>query len=345
MAMRSLSFDAALQSLAALLHRIAVLQFAPTAIADEVERARLQPYADGFDAEYLQLAYQMAIHGRDELPLAPDEQAGFTMTLLRLHAFRPESPPPLGSAGGGSGGGGAGRARPLPTVPTAPARTATASAAAAAPAQAPAAPVAAERAVAAIPPAPSALQAAVAPPVDAALAVAPRERESADIPPWENLPPEAFEGVPAVGAPAPQAEPAPLPGAAHMPAGSDDWHALVRALGLGGMVRELAQHCEWVGEQGGQIRLRLSNAHRHLLDMNPASVERLQDQLGAHFGRALRLHIDVGAIADATPAQRDQAEKQARHEQAVAALEADPFVRELIERFDATLLETSVRPL
>src|SRR5690606_2692739 len=50
MAMRSLSFDAALQSLAALLHRIAVLQFAPTAIADEVERARLQPYADGFDA-------------------------------------------------------------------------------------------------------------------------------------------------------------------------------------------------------------------------------------------------------------------------------------------------------
>ena len=29
----------------------------------------------------------------------------------------------------------------------------------------------------------------------------------------------------------------------------------------------------------------------------------------------------------------------------VAALEADPFVRELIERFDATLVESTVKPL
>ena len=35
---RSLSFDAALQALASLLHRVALLQFAPTAIADERER-------------------------------------------------------------------------------------------------------------------------------------------------------------------------------------------------------------------------------------------------------------------------------------------------------------------
>ncbi|THF61787.1 DNA polymerase III subunit gamma/tau, partial [Pseudothauera nasutitermitis] len=113
MATRSLSFDAALQALSALLHRVAVLQFAPGAIADEAERARLQPYADAFDAEYLQLAYQIAIHGRDELALAPDEQAGFTMTLLRLFAFRPEMPAPLGGPLGG-GGGGASRARALP---------------------------------------------------------------------------------------------------------------------------------------------------------------------------------------------------------------------------------------
>ena len=79
--------------------------------------------------------------------------------------------------------------------------------------------------------------------------------------------------------------------------------------------------------------------------MNASAVERLQDTLATHFGRALRLRIDVGEIADATPAQRDEAERQARHAIAVAALEADPFVREVIERFDATLIESSVRPL
>jgi len=34
-----------------------------------------------------------------------------------------------------------------------------------------------------------------------------------------------------------------------------------------------------------------------------------------------------------------------RHAAAVAALEQDPFVRELIERFDATMEESSVKPL
>jgi DNA polymerase-3 subunit gamma/tau len=42
---RSLSFDSALQELAVLFHRIALLQFAPEAIADEAERARLAGHA------------------------------------------------------------------------------------------------------------------------------------------------------------------------------------------------------------------------------------------------------------------------------------------------------------
>ena len=70
---RSLSFDSALQELATLFHRIALAQFAPQALADDGERQRLTPYASGaaaFDAEYLQLAYQIAIHGRDDLALA-----------------------------------------------------------------------------------------------------------------------------------------------------------------------------------------------------------------------------------------------------------------------------------
>jgi len=43
--------------------------------------------AQQFTLEEIQLNYQIAIHGRSEIDLAPDEYAGFTMTLLRMLAF------------------------------------------------------------------------------------------------------------------------------------------------------------------------------------------------------------------------------------------------------------------
>jgi DNA polymerase-3 subunit gamma/tau len=92
MAIRSLAFDAALQDLATLLHRVALAQTVPQAIAeDEPERDRLLQLAQQFSAEEVQLFYQIAIHGRNEIDLAPDEYAGFTMTLLRMLAFMPGS--------------------------------------------------------------------------------------------------------------------------------------------------------------------------------------------------------------------------------------------------------------
>ena len=465
---RSLSFDAALQALATLVHRVALAQYAPAAIADELERARILGYVERFDAEFLQLAYQVAIHGRDELPLAPDDYTGFTMTLLRLHAFRPEQPAALGGPGvrpgpdagrarvpaAASEGGGpalpsataggaleSGRAAepgvrseaPAPAVAAgggaapaqaaAPARAADAAAASSrAPKTAPevALPAAAQAdplppAQQAVPPAPvaAAVAAAATPaaaPSRTAAAVetpvrpAPAARESApDVPPWEDLPPEAYadhdqppprearnggderdsiaaraqsggfapgraeprgagarrEEAPErpaplalVRAPAP-ATPPSVPAAGAPVASADaaallalgDWRGLIRALGLGGLVRELAQHCEWVECGDGVLQLRLSTAHRHLLDMNRGAVERLQDLLGAALGRTLAVRIAIGDIAGETPAQRDAIERQARHAEAVAALEADPFVRELIERFDATLVESTVKPL
>ena len=93
MAARSLSFDAALQELATLLHRVALAQTLPEALADdEPERDALLGLAGAFSEEDVQLLYQIAIHGRRDLGLAPDEFAGFTMTLLRMLAFLPVEP-------------------------------------------------------------------------------------------------------------------------------------------------------------------------------------------------------------------------------------------------------------
>lgn len=371
---RSLSFESALQSLAALLHRIALVQLAPTALTDESEAARLAPYSEAFDPEFLQLAYQIVIHGRDELPLAPDETTGFSMTLLRLFAFRPEQPAGLGGVLASGGGEGLARAMPVASRVAAPAMRAPNQTAARPPAPAASAldPItAATRSVA---PAPVPAKIDVSPPaVPAALAAAAVQVKAAapaaatpdfgsSVPPWEDLPPEADEIAPVRSAPRPAPAsvelPAPVSAEANLPepavpaparaaveplSAALDWHALLGELGLGGLNRELAQHSELVGVADNVLSLRLSHTHRHLLQINRGGPEKLQEALSAHFGRALRVNVEVGEIETLTPAQRNQAEKAGRHAAAVAALEQDPFVRELIERFDATLEEASVK--
>ena len=90
MASRSLSYNGALQDLGTLLHRIALAQTVPAALPDDLpELADIQRLATQFDPQEVQLYYQIAVHGRNEIGLAPDEYAGFTMTLLRMLAFRP----------------------------------------------------------------------------------------------------------------------------------------------------------------------------------------------------------------------------------------------------------------
>jgi DNA polymerase-3 subunit gamma/tau len=60
---------------------------------DELGRARApRALAGKLDPESLQLYYQIALQGREDLPLAPDEHGGFLMTVLRMLRFRPERP-------------------------------------------------------------------------------------------------------------------------------------------------------------------------------------------------------------------------------------------------------------
>jgi DNA polymerase III subunit gamma/tau len=87
---RSLSFETALNDLANLLHQIAIAQTVPQSIADDLpERAALLNLAQTLSAETVQMYYQIALLGKRDIGLAPDEYAGFTMTLLRMLAFAP----------------------------------------------------------------------------------------------------------------------------------------------------------------------------------------------------------------------------------------------------------------
>ena len=86
LAARTVSFDTALEDIAANLHRIALTQ-AGAAMADDSERERVQAMAQRIDPARVQVMYQIALLARRDLALAPDEYAGFTMALLRMLTF------------------------------------------------------------------------------------------------------------------------------------------------------------------------------------------------------------------------------------------------------------------
>lgn len=87
---RSIAFETALADLAQLLHQISMIQTVPDSIANDLpERPQLLDLAQKIAAEHLQLYYQIALLGRRDIGLAPDEFAGFTMCLLRMLAFTP----------------------------------------------------------------------------------------------------------------------------------------------------------------------------------------------------------------------------------------------------------------
>ncbi len=104
-----------LQDLAEALHRIALIQQLPDYRDDSrSDWETLVALAAQFDAEDLQLFYQIAITGRRDLMLAPSERSGCEMTVLRMLAFQPgqDASGDGGSAPSTSRASGSGRAAP-----------------------------------------------------------------------------------------------------------------------------------------------------------------------------------------------------------------------------------------
>jgi DNA polymerase-3 subunit gamma/tau len=267
----SLSFAQALRDLASLLHRIALAQQVAAVDEDEADAADVKRLAQSIAPDEVQLYYQIALHGRNDLHLAPDEYAGFTMTLVRMIAFAPNAP----------------AAAPTP-------RAVPVTAAVAPRASVPPAMRGVSTRVAATPAATT--QTALTPP---ASGVAP--------------PQVIFDG---------------------------DWPALVARLKVAGLVKELAQRSELVSAEGDHFRLRAPI--KTLIEAG--TVDKLKAALSAAFGRAVRVTAEVGNTKGPTAAGLAAQASAERQRQAEEAIYGDPFVRELIDNFGASVDPASIRP-
>lgn len=363
MAEQSIDFTGALAEIITVLHRLAVAQSVPDAIDNaEGDRDRLLDLAAALTAEDVQLYYQMALHGRRDLPLAVDARAGFEMTVLRMLNFRPA---PAGAIRGGAANAGATGAGAVSAgqagVAAAPAAAASvAISAPAAPAQ-PASPIAAQ----AVPQAPAHTVAAA---VTTAMPSASPFAEPASAlvsqlashAPWETAPVVAPVAAAVVGAADAAAfdESGAVVTSVDSARGSiatstvstssvggvngwtpESWADWVEHSGLTGAAINLARHTLAVTLADGRWQLQLSPRHQ-MLSEGQAWVQ-LQAKLSTHFaGRVLALE-KVEPNGE-TPAQRRQRIQLERRQHAETALRQDPVVKAIITTFGAELIPDSL---
>ena len=267
---RSLSFDAALQDLAALLHQVAMAQTVPQALADDLpERARIVALSQRIPPEHAQLYFQITTLGRRDLALAPDEFSGFSMTLLRMLAFTPSDQPFAHQTS----------------------------------------------------PSPVALTPNPAP-----------ERRPPLLKPAQDT--DAFSGKLDTARNAlqsPVTTPTNFIG---------DWRNFVEGL-KPGFAKTLAQNCELASSDEQGIALRVRESQKHLLD--PRYQEMLRGALKEHFGN-LPISIVIGGNGN-TPAAQISQEKAQRQIEAEESIRNDPFVRDLMDSFGATVTPSSIKPI
>lgn len=301
LAMSGASLESALAALAQLVHQLAVLQFAPEALEMQT-RETLAPLAARLDPEYLQLAYDILTHARRDLALAPDPAVGFSMAILRLLAFAPQT-----------------TAAPPSAVPGPSA-----------------APKIGENAESV-----EARRAAFPPPnqgQDGAGGTASSDAAGVSLPQANGMPAKPLSPQPS-GVREPNVSP---PAGRENPSGGiDAWHEWFAAMRLTGLAREFAQHCVCRAVHGDTVELLLDASHRVLLDLHPECVDRIAEALGEVLGRRVQVRVTVAEVAD-TPAQREAEARRRAHAAAVGRLLAHPVTQRLVERFDATLDEASV---
>ncbi len=145
----------------------------------------------------------------------------------------------------------------------------------------------------------------------------------------------------------PAAKSAPVPASAsapeHVAAAGSEWSAVIAALSLKGMAREMSLNCVFHGIDGDVVKLSLDPAHTHLL--GKARVEQLESALCDYYQRTVQVRVDTAAsLAAETPAakkKREQAERQRRAEESI---EQDENIRALQDAFGGTVNQGTIRP-
>lgn len=309
----SVNFQGALAEIALLLHQIALAQTVPDAIAkDEPEREVLFDLASRIGAEDIQLYYQIAIQGRRDLVLAPDEQAGFTMSLLRMLAFHPANDVATTMERSGAPMMGQSRtAVPSPLSSTASSRS-------------------------------------VVPNVSAGVASSPTatlgHNESASEPVLPQWLPGSFEHHPDHQSNEQGGAENRLNTNQATERFDGNWPALVKHLSAQmGTARMLAHNAVLKAWTPTQFDLAVPDGFRHMAGRD--YQEKLVRVLSDHFGYTVNVAVTVEELGLDTPAMKETRHQQEQRAKAQESLQSDAIIQQFVQEFNAVLLTETIQPI
>ena len=315
MAEHAPDYEGSLDELISALHRVAVAQAVPAAVDGSWGDAeRISGLAAAMTAEDTQLFYQVALNGKRDMAYAADPRSGFEMVLLRMVAFRPAAVVDENAT--------------LEVIPeTAPPAAGVAPEGDRHVKKPPREPVVA--------PAPAAKQRATTA-AGASAEAAPATRQT-PFPPQEARPEPAAPGPRESDSAAVEAAPRVVELAPH------NWHLLVEELGLRGIVYNIASNCELRSSAGDSVQFVLDPTNASLY--NSGHLAQIQKALERRLGCSLAVKIEPGELLAETPVQLQRRQRSERQQAAVASLEADPVLQDLINRFDGELDRGSIVPV
>ena len=128
-----------------------------------------------------------------------------------------------------------------------------------------------------------------------------------------------------------------------LPADPAQWPSFVASLKLTGLAAQLAAQSELRSVEGHVVNLGVPATHKHLADR--AYSDKLKIALEQATGRKLMLAFEVGDATPASLASKERREREEARERTEAAFRDEPFVRELVERFEGKVRPDSIKPI
>jgi DNA polymerase III subunit gamma/tau len=315
-------FASILEALLSYLHRLAVAQVVPEGLDNsQGDKKQILGHANLLPAENVQLYYQIALKGREELALAVDDRSGIEMTLLRMLAFTPKGVPNK------------------PTVALAQSDD--------------------EPSVGAIEDTGSAenVSSTTNPEteVEKKKTLETIEVKTQSKPSVEDAVKEtAEETLEEITESKPQSTPIEDPVNNHESTDiklnlkdikPDQWVTLFYGLNLSGITRSIAAHCLLKNVVDKNITLALDVSHSKVL--NEGHQEKIEKALSDYFESKLVLNIEQEELASEleTPAAYRLRKQQERQLIAEEVFKNDDNVKTLVERFEGSILPDSIEPL
>ena len=316
-------FEAATDALISLLHKMAVLQVVPSA---EEEDESIKQLANQFSKEDVQLYYQIALHGRRDLPLSPDPRSGFEMIFLRLLTFRPlRGVAPSAKALASEG-------VTIDSIDREKKKTITAEGE--------------HNDIIQSEPNNSIIKIP-----SEKIAVAKRNNEILaspvvidEAPPWNvsesisnSMVSSELQYEKEVRERPQNIKEEMLPNVIAL-----EWHEIVPQLNLAGRAKELITHCVLNHIKNDHIHLSLDKDGEDLLAKS--TQLQIETALTEYYNKPIKLLIDTKHLSNETPAERTDRKRQERQQVAEDLIKNDSFVKDLQSRFNAQIVPNSVKP-